>query len=269
LTGQYPGGVIDWGSGAWWLSGPWGQFSTNSISFNGGGPTSATFTFTSPRQFAQFDAYNGGSGSSTVSASCAGQPTVSRSVAAGQVVTIATGWSGTCSSVTLGSSNGWWTNFDNLQVSSSGGGSNPTPTPTATATPIPTITVTFDDLSSPNRPLSGQYPSGVIDWGTSGWYLSGPWGQFSTNSVSFDGGGPTSEAFSFVSSHRLLQLDAYNGGSGSSTITLACNGQSTVSVTLAAGQRTTIATNWSGTCTTVTVGSSNGWWTNFDNLVVQ
>jgi hypothetical protein len=29
----------------------------------------------------------------------------------------------------------------------------------------------------------------------------------------------------------------------------------------------TIATNWTGPCTTVTVTSSNGWNTNFDDIV--
>ena len=156
--------------------------------------------------------------------------------------------------------------------------STTTPTPVRTATPTSTATpgggttsqtVTFDDLSSPDRPLSGQYPSGLINWGTNVWYLSSPWGRFTTNSISFNGDGPTSASFSFVAPHRLLRLDAYNGGSGATTVTVACSGQPTVTTTLGAGQVTTLATNWTATCTTVTIGSSNGWWTNFDNLVVQ
>jgi outer membrane protein assembly factor BamB len=43
-------------------------------------------------------------------------------------------------------------------------------------------------------------------------------------------------------------------------------GTPTVRQTLAAGQLTTISTNRSAACTTVTVGSSDGWWTNFDNV---
>src|SRR6185503_18086529 len=61
----------------------------------------------------------------------------------------------------------------------------PTATNTPTRTPTPTTgtgtqTVSFDGLSSPNRTLSGQYPSGVIDWGTGQWYLSAPWRRFTT-----------------------------------------------------------------------------------------
>ena len=53
----------------------------------------------------------------------------------------------------------------------------PTLTPPVTLTPTPTSgqLVTFDDLSPANRALNGQYPTGVIDWGTNSWYVSGPW----------------------------------------------------------------------------------------------
>ena len=49
-------------------------------------------------------------------------------------------------------------------------------------------TVTFDDLSGPNRGLNGQYAG--IDWGSGSWYLSGPYGRFATNSVSYPNGAP-------------------------------------------------------------------------------
>jgi hypothetical protein len=130
-------------------------------------------------------------------------------------------------------------------------------------------TITFNDLSNPNRPLNGQYPSGVANWGTNQWYLSGPFGQFTTLSISYNGPGATSVPFTFVTPRRLLQLDAYNGGPGSSNITLSCAGQTTTQVNLASHQLSTIATGWIGTCTTVTIGSSNGWDTNFDNLVID
>jgi hypothetical protein len=130
-----------------------------------------------------------------------------------------------------------------------------------------TTTVTFDDLTNPNRVLSGQYPTGVIDWGSNIWWLAGPWGQFTTNSISFNTSSQTSAPFTFVSPQRLLQLDAYNGGTSASTITLTCGGQTTRSQSVAANTRVTIATNWAGTCSTVTIGSTNGWNTNFDNLI--
>ncbi len=263
LSGQYPTGIIDWGTNAWYLSGAYGAFDTNSIGFNGAGPTSASFTFVNPRRLIQIDAYNGSNqAASTVTLSCAGQPTVSINVPALRFVTIATGWTGTCSTVTVGSSNGWETNFDNLVIASAA-------TATATPTPSTSRTIDFNDLTNPNRTLSGQYPTNVIDWGTNGWYLSGPFGGFRTNSIGFNGSGPTSASFTFVSPKLLLRVDAFNGGNSTSTITLSCAGQPTVTRTLAAQSQLTILTSWTQPCSNVTVGSSNGWNTNFDNLVIQ
>jgi hypothetical protein len=87
---------------------------TNSISYLDDVPRSATFTFVTPRIFQGVDVYNGGVAPSTVSLLCAGNPTVTRDVAAGQLLSISTGWSAPCTTVTLGSTNGWDTNFDNL-----------------------------------------------------------------------------------------------------------------------------------------------------------
>jgi hypothetical protein len=145
-----------------------------------------------------------------------------------------------------------------------------TSTATATATRTPATgsqSVTFDDRAGQNQALNGQYPSGVIDWGTNKWYHSGPWRAFTTKSVSFSSAGVTSQSFTFLTPRRLVSLQAYNGGNSASTVTLACARKPTKSISLAAGQLATISTGWTGTCTTVTVGSTNGWDTNFDNLV--
>jgi hypothetical protein len=129
--------------------------------------------------------------------------------------------------------------------------------------------ITFDGLLNPNRLLTGQYPSGVIDWGGGAWYLAGPYYRWTSNSISFSSAGPTSASFGFVSPRRLLQLDAYNGGTTSSVVSLSCAGQPTVSATLAPDQISTIVTGWSATCTNVNVGSTNGWYVNFDRLSIQ
>jgi hypothetical protein len=129
--------------------------------------------------------------------------------------------------------------------------------------------VTFNDLTSPDRPLAGVYPTGLINWGSGCcWWLAAPWGQFTTNSISFLNDTQFSEPVTFGSPQVLRQLQAYNGGPGSSTITLACTGNPTISIAVAASHLSTLVTGWTVPCTTVTVGSSNGWNTNFDNLVV-
>jgi len=131
-----------------------------------------------------------------------------------------------------------------------------------------TSTINFNALTAVQAPLNGQYPTGVINWGTNVWWLSSPWLQFTTNSISFNGGGPTSGSFTFVTPKRLISLKAFNGGTAASTITLSCSGNPTKTLSIAPNQLVTIATGWTATCTTVTIGSSNGWNTNFDDLVI-
>jgi hypothetical protein len=134
-----------------------------------------------------------------------------------------------------------------------------------TTTPGP-VTVTFDDLT-PNQPLNGQYPSGVINWGTNFWFVSGPYAQFTTNSISFWDGAATSANFTFVAPTGLISLQASNGGTVASTISLSCAGNPTKTQLVDVNQLITISTGWLNPCSVVTIASSNGWDTNFKNLV--
>jgi hypothetical protein len=132
-------------------------------------------------------------------------------------------------------------------------------------------TVTFDDIQNRplNSPLEGEYPAGVIDWGSGTWFLSGPWQAIGSNSVSFNGEAYFNASFNFVSPHQLVRLDAYNGDSSPSTVTLSCDGQPDKQIQLNANEYRAIDTGWSGTCTSVGINSSNGWEVNFKNLVIQ
>jgi len=96
--------------------------------------------------------------------------------------------------------------------------------PPPSSTPPGQATVTFDDLAGEGQPLDGPYPVGVVEWGIGSWWLSGPFGRLTTKSVSFNASGVTSRTFTFVSPRRLLALDAYNGGSADTTVTLTCAG---------------------------------------------
>jgi hypothetical protein len=162
----------------------------------------------------------------------------------------------------------------------------PSPTPTATSTPspvpssslptptatAPSSSITFDEPGngSANRALNGQWPTGIADWGTGQWYLSGPWRLFTTNSISYPNGTPRSASFTFVVPKILVSVAAFNGGTVSSTVTLSCAGNSTVSQVLAANTTATITTGWTVPCSTsVTIGSSNGWDTNLDSIAYR
>jgi hypothetical protein len=165
------------------------------------------------------------------------------------------------------------TNATHIRVEGGGAWVMPSATPPAGAGGPPSLpsgpVLTFDDRPGQNQALDGQYPTGVIDWGTGDWWQSAPWGRFTTKSISFNGSGRTSATFTFVTPRRLVRLDAYNGGSGSSTVTLACAGQPTKTQDVAASEMLTIDTSWTGTCAMVTVTSTNGWDTNFDNLTID
>src|SRR6185436_10400272 len=133
-----------------------------------------------------------------------------------------------------------------------------TPTPTSTsqpgtATPTPTavpgqVTIDFNALTPNNRALNGQYPTGIADWGTNVWFLSGPFGQFNSNSISFNGAGATSQRVTLLAPKRLVQIDAFNGGTVASTVSVSCTGQTTAQVNVLANQRVTLPTNWSAPC---------------------
>ncbi|MEX0616986.1 MAG: Ig-like domain-containing protein [Candidatus Woykebacteria bacterium] len=123
-------------------------------------------------------------------------------------------------------------------------------------------------VSSGNPPLSGQHPSGLIDWGTGNWVLSGPFDKFNSNSISFNGASLTQASFTILKTAIFDSIDADNGGGSSSTVTLKCSGNPDKQVSVPSKTISIIETGWITPCTNVTVMSSNGWDTNFDNLVL-
>jgi len=165
LDGEYPIGVIDWGIGAWYLSGPYGDFTDQSIGFNGPGPTSADFEFVTDLRLIGFQASNGSDIASTVSASCSGQTTVTQTVPGNSLVTFSTGWFDGCSPVTLSSTNGWDTNFDNLIVGDPETPPTPTPTPTETPTPTPDV-ATATPTPAPLCEIQVRINGGLPFWVT-------------------------------------------------------------------------------------------------------
>lgn len=132
----------------------------------------------------------------------------------------------------------------------------------------PTQIVTFDDLSGQSQPLNGPYPAGVLNWGTGQWYHSGPFGSFTTKSISLQSH-LTTGTVQFLQARRLTRIDAFNGGAAAATIRLTCTGQTDVQVVLGAGELRTITTGWTQSCSPVTLSASNGWDTNFDNLALD
>jgi len=140
----------------------------------------------------------------------------------------------------------------------------------ATGTPPP-LTFTFDSLPhpTPDATLNGQFPSGMIDWGTGNWWLAAPWLDFTTRSVSFNGPSITQANVTFVTAVVPLELDVLNGTQTDSTFSLSCGSNPARTWTIGWGDIIHLTTGWTARCTTMTISSSNGWDTNFDNLKIQ
>jgi len=132
-----------------------------------------------------------------------------------------------------------------------------------------TATIIFNDAPGTNAPLNGQYPAGVADWGANNaWFISGPFNQFTTKSVSLGSGTQTSATVTFLTPRRLVSLRAHNGTGGvPATVTLRCAGQPTVQAVVGVNEVKTIETGWTGNCSAVNLSCTNNWNTNFDDWV--
>ncbi len=146
---------------------------------------------------------------------------------------------------------------------------NVSPTPTTGAG---SQRVTFDDYpSSPppsgNIPLSGSYPAGMITWGAN-WQATDPTGGLTSRNFTYTGSIRTS-TFTFSTPKVLVSVRATDPYG--SSVTFSCAGQPTVVRTVPASRNgaTTLTTGWSGPCTTVTLASTGGNTTNFDDLNFQ
>lgn len=111
-----PHGPIHFGLDRWYIASPWGGFDTKSISFNGGGLTQASLSIFGQRRVLGLDAFTWDSGA-TLTLSCIDLPTLTFPLAAGQVTHVVPSWQSPCTVFTVTTSNGWDTNFDNLELS--------------------------------------------------------------------------------------------------------------------------------------------------------
>jgi hypothetical protein len=114
LKGQYPSGVIDWGSGAWRINVPEGAFGTFNLALADSKATTAEFRFASPRIFSGIDVYNGGASDATITIHSPKAREISFTVKSGQLQRLRTGWREVSSSVIFELKNGEGLRFDNL-----------------------------------------------------------------------------------------------------------------------------------------------------------
>jgi hypothetical protein len=127
--------------------------------------------------------------------------------------------------------------------------------------------VTFDDPHLPaGTRLDGQYPSGVIDWGTDQWRINVPEGAFGTFNLALTDPKAASARFRFNSPRIFVGLDVYNGGASEATLTVHSPEFRETSFIVKPGELRRIRTGWNDPTTSVTFDLKNGEGLRFDNI---
>jgi hypothetical protein len=135
----------------------------------------------------------------------------------------------------------------------------------------PPLYITFD---SPHLPagtlLNGQYPSGVIDWGTNQWRMSVPEGKLGTFNLSIADSAAPSAKFDFYAPRVFVGVDVYNSGKSDAVIRIHAAGAREdtreKSFTLKPGELRRLRTGWTDPITSVIFSLKNGEGLRFDNL---
>jgi hypothetical protein len=131
----------------------------------------------------------------------------------------------------------------------------------------PPLFVTFDDPHLPaGTPLTGQYPSGVIDWGADQWRINVPEGGFGTFNLSLVDAKTKTAAFRFYWPRIFVGVDVYNGGPSEATVTLRSPEIREISFTIRPGELRRLRTGWRDASTSVVLDLKNGEGLRFDNL---
>ncbi len=127
--------------------------------------------------------------------------------------------------------------------------------------------ITFDDPHLPaGTPLVGQYPSGVVDWGSGEWQIGTPQGKFGTFTLALTEVNPTEAQFHFYAPHIFVGVDVYNDGQSDATVTIRSPETREQSFTIKAKELRRIRTGWRDPSTSVAFDITNGAGLHFDNL---
>jgi len=132
---------------------------------------------------------------------------------------------------------------------------------------VPPTLVTFDNPHlAAGTVLSGQYPSGVIDWGQGEWQIGVPHGKFGTFNLTLKDPQARSAEFQFYSPRIFAGLDIYNDGPAEATVTIHSPEVRETSYKIKPGELRRIRTNWRDPSSSVIFNFENGQGLRFDNL---
>jgi len=134
------------------------------------------------------------------------------------------------------------------------------------AEPVASI-VDFDNPHvGANVELKGEYPSGVIDWGTDIWKVCAPAGRMSTFSLCAAAPQATQAEFRFFYPRILLRLDVYNPLDHDITLTIRAPEMREHTFKLKAGQLQRFSSGWVDRASAVTFEAEGLPALRFDNL---
>jgi hypothetical protein len=114
--------------------------------------------------------------------------------------------------------------------------------------------------------LLGQYPSGVVDWGTGAWQIGTPFGKFGTFTLALTDPKAEQAEFSFYAPTFFAGLDAYNDGDSDATITFRSPENREISFTIKPKELRRLRTEWRDPSSQVSINLTNGQGLRFDNL---
>lgn len=132
---------------------------------------------------------------------------------------------------------------------------------------VPSSYITFDDPHlSAGTQLSGQYPSGVIDWGDGEWQIGTPYGKFGTFTLALTDPKAQHAQFRFYTPRIFDGLDVYNGGDVNATIVIRSPEIRETSFTIKPKELRRLRTEWRDTSSQVLFDIADGSVLRFDNL---
>lgn len=131
----------------------------------------------------------------------------------------------------------------------------------------PPSLITFDDPHlAAGTPLTGQYPTGVIDWTGEDWKIDTPYGKFGTFTLALRNPATTHAAFRFYSPRVFQGVDVYNGGDEDATITLSSPEVREIVFTVKPKELRRLRTQWRDASSRVNFDMTNAQSLRFDNL---
>jgi hypothetical protein len=132
---------------------------------------------------------------------------------------------------------------------------------------FPPSYITFDDPHLPaGTVLSGQYPSGVIEWGDGEWQIGTPYGKFGTFTLVLADPKAQHADFRFYSPRVFEGLDVYNGGDADATVVIHSPEIREMLFTIKPKELRRVRTEWRDPSSQVFFDITNGQALRFDNL---